>query len=215
MATAELVSMPRGAVALLVFAHGAGAGMRHEFMEDVAARLAGSGIGTLRYEFPYMAAKSRRIDPEPKLLATVEAALVRGRELAGDLPLFAGGKSMGGRMTSRLLAKKPELAPGVAGLVFFGFPLHPANEPARTRGDHLFDVDRPMLFLQGNRDALSDNDLIRDVTSELGGRATLAKIEAADHGFAVLKRSGRTGDEVRDELVRLTRAFVDQHAGAR
>lgn len=184
--------------ALYVMAHGAGAGMRHVFLEVVAERLATRGIATLRYQFPYVEQGGRRPDREPVLLATVRAAVAAGREAAGGVPLLAGGKSMGGRMTSRAAAAEP-LA-GVSGLVFLGFPLHPAGRPGVSRADHLAKVPLPMLFVQGTRDALADLDLLRPVLERLGPRATLRMIEHGDHMFHVLKRSGRTGDDVLDEL---------------
>lgn len=184
--------------ALYVLAHGAGAGMRHAFMESIAQRLAAQGTGTLRYQFPYTEQGGRRPDPEPVLLATVRAAVAAGRDAAGGLPLLAGGKSMGGRMTSRAAATAA-LA-GVAGLVFLGFPLHPAGQPGVSRADHLARVDLPMLFLQGTRDTLADLTLLKPVVERLGERATLRVIEHADHMFHVLKRSGRTDEQVLDEL---------------
>ncbi len=193
-----LLLTPARPSALYVFAHGAGAGMRHPFMEAIAQRLAALGIGTLRYQFLYAEQGARRIDPEPVLLDTVCAAVEAGREAAGDLPLLAGGKSMGGRLTSRAAAAAP--LPGVAGLVFLGFPLHPAGQPAVSRAEHLAKVELPMLFLQGTRDALADLALLRPVTERLGERATLRVIEHADHSFHVLKRSGRTDEQVLDEL---------------
>ena len=167
-------------------------------MESIAQRLAARGIGTLRYQFPYTEQGGRRPDPEPVLLATVRAAVAAGREAADDLPLLAGGKSMGGRMTSRAAAAGP--LPGIVGLVFLGFPLHPAGQPGVTRADHLGKVDIPMLFLQGSRDTLADLTLLRPVLERLGKRATLRVIEHADHSFHVLKRSGRTDEQVLDEL---------------
>jgi predicted alpha/beta-hydrolase family hydrolase len=197
-----LLIMPAGARALYVLAHGAGAGMRHPFMESIARRLAAQRIATLRYQFGYMEPRAGsgrgRIDPEPVLLATVRAAVATGREAAGGLPLLAGGKSMGGRMTSRAAAAAP--LEGVAGLVFVGFPLHPAGQPGTSRADHLTQVELPMLFLQGTRDALADLALLRPVLERLGPGATLRVIEHADHAFHVLKRSGRTDAEVLDEL---------------
>jgi len=193
-----LLLRPARPSALYVLAHGAGAGMRHPFMGSIAHRLAALGIGTLRYHFPYAEQGARRIDPEPVLLDTVRAAVEAGREAAGDLPLLAGGKSMGGRMTSRAAAAAP--LPGVAGLVFLGFPLHPAGQPAVSRADHLAKVELPMLFLQGTRDALADLTLLEPVVGRLGERATLRVIEHADHSFHVLKRSGRTDEQVLDEL---------------
>lgn len=189
---------PKGARACLAFAHGAGAGMRHAFLASMAERLAARGIATFRYQFPYAEKGGRRPDPQPILLATVRSAVAAAAEAAGGLPLFAGGKSMGGRMTSLAAAKDP--LPGVRGLVFFGFPLHPAGRPSAERGEHLAQVALPMLFLQGTRDALADLDLLRPVCERLGARATLHVVEDADHSFHVPKRSGRTDDETQDEL---------------
>jgi uncharacterized protein len=193
-----LLVMPARARALYVLAHGAGAGMRHAFMEAIAQRLAGLRIGTLRYQFPYAERGGHRPDPEPILLATVRAAVAAGIAAAGGLPVLAGGKSMGGRMTSRAAAAQP-LA-GVAGLVFLGFPLHPAGQPGTSRADHLARVALPMLFLQGTRDTLADLALLKPVLEALGARATLRVIEGADHSFHVLKKSGRADDQVLDEL---------------
>jgi len=195
--SALLLAPPRMS-ALYVLAHGAGAGMRHAFMEAIAQRLAARGIGTLRYQFPYSEKGGKRIDPEPVLLATVRAAVAAGREAAGDLPLLAGGKSMGGRMTSRAAASAP--LPGVAGLVFLGFPLHPAGQPGVSRADHLAKVSLPLLFLQGTRDTLADLALLRPVLERLGDRATLRVFEEADHSFHVRKKSGHTDEQVLDEL---------------
>lgn len=205
-----ILTRPARARALYVLAHGAGLGMRHPFMEDIAVRLAARGIGTLRYQFPYAEAGARRPDPEPTLLATVRAAVAAGREAAGALPLFAGGKSMGGRMTSRAAAAEP--LPGVSGLVFLGFPLHPAGEPGISRADHLDRVLVPMLFLQGTRDALADLERLRPVIERLGPRATLRVIEGGDHSFHVLKRSGRTDDEVLEELAAATSGWLGERA---
>lgn len=194
-----LLLAPPAMRALYVLAHGAGAGMRHPFMEAIARRLAARGVGTLRYQFPYMEpGRGRRIDPEPVLFAAVRAAVAAGRDAAGGRPLLAGGKSMGGRMTSRAAAA--EALEGVAGLCFLGFPLHPAGRPGTSRAEHLNDVTLPLLFLQGTRDTLADLELLRPVLARLGGRVTLRVIEGADHSFHVLKRSGRTDDEVLDEL---------------
>ena len=193
-----LLLRPAGAWALLAFAHGAGAGMRHSFMERAASALADRGIATLRYQFPYMEQRTRRPDPPGILHATVRAAVARAREEAAGLPLLAGGKSLGGRMTSGAAAGRP--LDGVAGLVFFGFPLHPARQPAISRADHLDRVGIPMLFLQGTRDDLADLPLMTGVAERLGERATLHVVDGADHAFAVLKRSGRTDAEVLAEL---------------
>ena len=193
-----LLLFPARSNSLFVLAHGAGAGMRHAFMEAIAQRLAARGVATLRYQFPYTERGGRRIDPEPLLLATVRAAVAAGLEAAGTLPLIAGGKSMGGRITSRAAAATP--LQGVSGLAFLGFPLHPAGRPSITRAAHLAQVSIPLLFLQGTRDALADLGLLEPVVEKLGGRATLRVIEGADHMFHVLKRSGRTDEQVLDEL---------------
>lgn len=205
-----LLLLPASARALCVLAHGAGAGMRHAFMESVAGRLATRGIATLRYQFPYTERGSRRIDPEPVLLDAVRAAVAAGRAEAGGLPLFAGGKSMGGRMTSRAAAAEP--LEGVAGLVFLGFPLHPAGRPGVSRAAHLERVEVPMLFLQGTRDALADLTLLRPVVERLGARATLHEVEHADHMFQVLKRSGRTNEAVLDELADAVAGWREERA---
>jgi len=203
-----LLLMPGKPRSLYVLAHGAGAGMRHSFMTSIAERLAAQGIGTLRYQFPYTEKGSRRIDPEPVLLATVRAAVAASREAAAGLPLLAGGKSMGGRMTSRAAAA--EALVGVSGLVFLGFPLHPAGQPGVSRADHLAKVTVPMLFLTGTRDTLADLTLLRPVVERLGERATLRVIEHADHMFHVLKRSGRTEEEVLDELAMAVTEWLEK-----
>lgn len=189
---------PTDSRALYVLAHGAGAGMRHRFMEAVAQSLATRGVATLRYQFPYVEAGGRRPDPPGVLEATVRAAVATARESAPDLPLVAGGKSLGGRMTSNAMARRS--LEGVLGLVFLGFPLHPAKQPGVTRAEHLARVESPMLFLQGTRDALADLGLITSVCSSLGPRATLHVVDGADHSFSVLKRSGRGDGEVMEEL---------------
>jgi len=201
-----LLVRPPDAIALYVLAHGAGADMHHHFMVDFADALARERVATLRYQFPYSEAGARRIDPKPILLATVRSAIACAREHAGDLPLLAGGKSMGGRMTS-LTASALPLA-GVRALVFAGFPLHPAKQPATDRATHLAEVTVPMLFLQGTRDELAELELLRPVVTRLGARATLHVVEGADHGFAVLKRSGRTNADVLAELARTVASFV-------
>jgi predicted alpha/beta-hydrolase family hydrolase len=193
-----MLHRPDGAWATCVLAHGAGAGMRHRFMERIAGALGDRGLATLRYQFPYVEAGSRRPDAPGVLEATVRAAVATARELTPDLPLVAGGKSLGGRMTSGAMARAP--LEGVRGLVFLGFPLHPAKQPGTARADHLERVKVPMLFLQGTRDDLADLDLITAVCAALGERATLQVVPGADHSFAVLKRSGRTDAEVLEEL---------------
>jgi hypothetical protein len=189
---------PSDAIALLLFAHGAGAGMRDAFMTDLAGLLAERRIATFRYQFPSMERGSRRPDPEPVRLATVEAAHEQARTLEPALPCFAGGKSMGGRMSS-LCAARGGLD-GVRGLVFFGFPLHPEGEPGTSRGDHLARVALPMLFLQGTRDRLADLSLLEPLVAGLGARATLCAIADADHSFRVPRRTGRSREDVLREL---------------
>lgn len=197
-----LMLRPDEATALLVFGHGAGAGMRHPFMAAVAERLADRGVATLRYQFPYMERRTGRPDPQPILLATVRAALDAAQGLAPDLPRYAGGKSMGGRMTSLALSESPApgVLPGVLGLVLFGFPLHAPGRREVQRAAHLSQVAVPLLFLQGTRDHLADLGLLRPVVAALGDRARLHVVDSADHGFHVLKRSGRGDAEVLDEL---------------
>jgi predicted alpha/beta-hydrolase family hydrolase len=183
-------------------AHGAGAGMRHGFMEQVSDRLNDRGIATLRYQFPYMEQGSRRPDPPGVLHATVRAAIRRGAELMPATPLLAGGKSLGGRMTSQVMAN--DALPSVRGLVFLGFPLHRPGQPSTERADHLDRVSVPMLFLQGTRDSLADLGLMRTVCDRIGVRAELHVVEGGDHSFKVLKRSGRTDTAVLDELADAT-----------
>ncbi len=192
------VVRPERAWCVLVFAHGAGAGMHHPFMEGVAERLAHRGVATLRYEFPYMARGSKAPDRPPVLLETVRAAVAQCGEAAPDLPALAGGKSMGGRMTSTAAVEGG--LPGVRGLAFFGFPLHAAGRPSAQRGAHLSDVGLPMLFLQGTRDKLADLELLEPLIDSIRPRPDLHVVEGADHGFHVLKRSGRTDAEVLDVL---------------
>ena len=182
-----------------MLAHGAGTDMRHTFMEDLSQALAANQIATLRYNFPYKE-KLGRGGPNKRgvLTATVRAAAGAAARAAPDLPLFAGGKSMGGRMTSLASSEGP--LPKVKGLVFFAFPLHPAGKPATERADHLSLVEAPMLFLQGPRDTLATPELLGPVIKRLGKRASLHMVEGADHGFKVLKRSGRTEEEVILEL---------------
>ncbi len=193
-----LLTRPSDARVLYVLAHGAGAGMRHRFMEAIVSALAQRGIASLRYQFPYTEAGARRPDPPAVLEATVRAAVAAAVQTAPDLPLIAGGKSMGGRMTSGAAARGP--LPGVQGLVFLGFPLHRPKQPGEERAAHLSQVTLPMLFLQGTRDELADLGLITGVCARLGPLATLHVVDGADHGFAVLTRSGRTDAEVLEEL---------------
>jgi predicted alpha/beta-hydrolase family hydrolase len=205
--TIETVSgialIPDGAVALFVYAHGAGAPMKHPFMEASANQLAAHGVATLRFNFVYSEAGSKRPDRQPLAVAAIRAAVSHARTLT-DLPVYAGGKSFGGRMSSH--ANLKEL--GVQGLIFVGFPLHAPGKPGLARGEHLAEVGLPMLFLQGTRDTLAKLELIEELTSGLPS-ATLHVVDGADHGFHVLKRSGRTDDEVITELAQTTRTWVD------
>lgn len=197
-AVSGLLLQPPSARALLALGPGAGAGMQHRFLTGVATRLAARRVATLRFQFPYMERGARRPDPAPVLLATVRVALAAAEERANGLPLFAGGKSMGGRMTSLALAERPH--PGIRGLVFFGFPLHAPGRRDASRAAHLAALGLPMLFLQGTRDHLADRALIGALVADLGPAASLHLIEGADHGFHMLKRSGRSDEEVLDEL---------------
>jgi predicted alpha/beta-hydrolase family hydrolase len=201
-----LLIQPKDARACLVFAHGAGAGMTHSFMEQAAAGLAGRGIATLRYQFPYMEKASKRPDSPVIAHAAVRAAVAEAARHCPGLPLIAGGKSFGGRMTSQAQAKAP-LA-GVRGLAFFGFPLHAAGKPSIDRADHLTDVHVPMLFLQGTNDKLAELQLLKPVVEKLKPLATLHVIEAADHSFHVPARSGRNDREVMSEILDALAAWV-------
>ena len=202
-----LLNMPAAAKACLVLAHGAGAGMRHSFLQAVADGLAAQHVATLRYDFPYMAKGSRRPDSPKVATACVRAAVTEAAALAPKLPLFAGGKSFGGRMTSTAQAETP--LPGVWGLVFLGFPLHAAKAPATQRAAHLAGIAVPMLFLQGSRDALAEAPLVEAEVQKLGARATLAMTQDADHSFHVPKRSGRTDVEVMDSLLNTVAEWIE------
>jgi uncharacterized protein len=193
-----LVQLPARAKSLLVLAHGAGAGVNHPFLATLARDLAELQIATLRYNFPYMEQRRRSPDREPVATAAVAAAVGAASAEAPKLPLFAGGKSFGGRMTSTAAANG--LLANVSGLVFFGFPLHPPNQAGTNRAEHLSRVKQPMLFLQGTRDAFADLKLLRPVVASLGSRATLHLIEGADHSFHLPKSAGRTDAEVLREL---------------
>lgn len=186
-------------IAVYVFAHGAGAGMTHKFMDAVAAGLAARRIATLRYQFPYMERGSKRPDSPAVAHATVRAAVTAASAGLPGLPLIAGGKSFGGRMTSQAQAAIP--LPSVHGLCFFGFPLHPAGKPATERGAHLAQIDVPMLFLQGTRDALADVSLIEPLIASLAPRATVHLVTDADHSFHVPARSGRKDAQVLEEIL--------------
>jgi len=202
-----LLVRPADARFLYVLAHGAGAGMRHPFLEAISQRLAEREIATLRYQFPYMEQRARRPDPPAVAAAAVRAAVMEAARAAPGLPLVAGGKSFGGRMTSTAQAGEP--LPGVRGLVFLGFPLHPPGRPGNERAEHLAQVQVPMLFLQGTRDDFADLKLLRPLVKRLGARATLHLVDGGDHSFKVLKKSGRTEADVMTELVRAIVEWTD------
>jgi uncharacterized protein len=195
-----ILMRPENARWLIALAHGAGADMHHAFMSGVAQSLAKHGIASFRYQFPYMEQGRKAPNPQSILLKTVRSAVAAAREHAGDLPLLAGGKSLGGRMTST--AASQEELPGVRGIVFFGFPLHAPGNPSDERGEHLFKIRLPMLFLQGTRDKLADLGLMRPMCDRLQeqGQTRLHVIEGGDHSFHVPKKSGRNDEDVLEEL---------------
>ncbi len=202
-----LLQTPSEARACYVLAHGAGAGMDHPFLATVAAELAKRRIATLRYQFPYMERRAKRPDPPQLAQATVRAAVSLARDLVPDLPLIAGGKSFGGRMTSQAQATAP--LGGVRGLAFLGFPLHPAGRPSQDRAKHLFDVQIPMLFLQGTRDTLASLEQLEPLCEALGGRATLNLFADADHSFHVPARTGRKDAQVLGDVLDALAAWLD------
>ena len=208
-----LLLRPDNANCLLVFAHGAGAGMHHPFMEHLAVQLAGCGVATLRYHFPYMQHQRKRPDPPAVVTATVRAAVAAASETAPGLPLLAGGKSFGGRMTSLTVAdERSAPSPGIAsvrGLVFLGFPLHPAGRPGMQRAEHLARVRIPLLFLQGTRDTLADLALLRPLCDTRVTLSTLHVVDGGDHSFHVLRRFGKTDADVLVELARTVAVWAD------
>ena len=201
-----LLLRPDDAKALYVFAHGAGAGMTHRAMESNAQGLAARAIATLRYQFPYMEKGGKRVDPPKVAHAAVRAAVAEAAKLAPDLPLFAGGRSFGGRMTSQAQAETP--LPGVRGLAFLGFPLHPAGRPGTDRAGHLSQVRIPMLFVSGSRDALAELDLLGPVVAGLGDRAALHLVREADHSFKVAAKTGRTPADAEAEALDALAAWI-------
>lgn len=202
-----LLVRPPLARACYVLAHGAGAGMTHPSMETIASGLGERGIATLRYQFPYMEKAGKRPDPPAVAHAAVRAAVAEAARCCPNLPLIAGGKSFGGRMTSQAQAIAP--LSGVRGLAFLGFPLHPAGKPASDRAKHLAAIKIPMLFLQGTRDGLAELGLLEPVVKSLGRSATLHRVQEADHSFHVLKRSGRNDREVMNEVLDALAAWLD------
>jgi hypothetical protein len=207
LSVSGLLDGPARPRAVYVLAHGAGAGMTHPFMASIAAGLAERGIATLRYQFPYMEQGGKRPDPPKRAQAAVRAAVAAAARLLPKLPLIAGGKSFGGRMTSQ--AQAEDALPGVAGLAFLGFPLHAAGKPSRERGAHLLKIKVPMLFLQGTRDALASLDELKPLVKSLGKRATLTLFDDADHSFHVPARSGRTDTQVRGEMLDALAAWIE------
>ena len=201
---------PHDARLLYVLAHGAGAGMRHHFLAQAADVFAARGIATYRYEFPYMQAGKSRPDPPGVAEAAVRAAVVAAARRAPELPLIAGGKSFGGRMTSQAQAREP--LPDVRGLVFLGFPLHAPGRPGTARAEHLASVKVPMLFLQGTHDEFAQLDLLQEVVTKLGDRATLHLIDEGDHSFKVPKRTGKTESDVMNELADTVSEWTAKHA---
>jgi predicted alpha/beta-hydrolase family hydrolase len=206
-----LLQAPPRPRACYVLAHGAGAGMTHPFMAAAAGGLAQRGIASLRYQFPYMEQRNKRPDPPKLAQATVRAAVAEAARAMPGLPLIAGGKSFGGRMTSQAQAATP--LPGVRGLAFLGFPLHPAGRPSRERGKHLFDVRIPMLFLQGTRDALASLAELEPLCAALGPRARLKLCDDADHSFHVPRRCGRTDEQALAEVLDALAAWIDEADG--
>lgn len=201
---------PRGATAALVLAHGAGAGMTHKHMEAASDGLAARGIAVFRFNFAYMERGSKRPDTAPVAHAAVRAAVAHAKKLAGDLPLFAGGRSFGARMTSQ--AQALEALPGVKGLAFFAWPLHPAGKPGTDRAEHLAAIKLPMLFLQGAADDLAETKLLKPVVAGLGKRAKLHLVDHADHSFHVPAKSGRKDAEVMDEILDVAAAWMGKHS---
>jgi predicted alpha/beta-hydrolase family hydrolase len=197
---------PANAFAAYVMAHGAGAGMRHRFMQGMAEALAAAGVATLRFDFPYTEKRRRRPDPQPVLEAYVRSACAEAGELAPELPLFAGGKSMGGRMSSNAAAREP--LPGVRGLVFLGFPLHARKSPSLARAEHLRAVELPLLFVQGTRDELAEIGRVRELAASLGSRATLHELAGGDHSFALPKSAGRSEAEIHAALAAAIAAWM-------
>jgi predicted alpha/beta-hydrolase family hydrolase len=199
---------PPDAKAILVLAHGAGAGMNHPFMESLASKLAGKSIAVFRYNFPYIENKRRSPDVPNILMSAVKSAALKASELY-SLHVFAGGKSLGGRMTSNAASKNMLL--GIKGIIFFGFPLHAPGKPSSDRAEHLYSVNSPMLFIQGTRDKLADLSLLNPVIKKIGDKASLHIIDGADHSFHVSKSSGRNDEEALDEIADAAGEWIIRH----
>jgi predicted alpha/beta-hydrolase family hydrolase len=206
-----LLDAPDAPSVLYVLAHGAGAGMRHPFLASVAARLAARGVATLRYQFPYMEAGKHRVDSPDVAVEAVRAAVSAAARLLPGVPIVAGGKSFGGRMTSEAQSRGPLAA--VRGLAFLGFPLHPPGKPGLSRAEHLRRVGIPMLFLQGTRDEFATLELLQGVVASLAPQATLELFEDGDHSFSVRKASGRTNAQVLDALCETLVAWAGRVCG--
>ena len=208
-----LLSRPDNSRALIVLAHGAGANMLHQHMQSITAALAQQGLATLRFNFPYMEAGGKRTDSKPVCIETISGAVNLANELASDLPLFLGGHSFGGRMSSHAIAEgdvSGQTFEGCRGLIYFSFPLHASKKPAIKRADHLYNITLPMLFLSGTRDSLAERELLEDVTRKIPN-AELHWLETADHGFKILKRSRQSAEDVYQEAARVAASFVDKH----
>lgn len=207
-----ILNLSMNAEKLLILAHGAGAGMRHSFMEKVSSYLADEGVATFRFNFPYSEKNLKRPDPAPILMETIRSAVAIAEDIVKDISVFVGGKSMGGRMSSMASASEKTLI-GVKGLVFFGFPLHAPGKPSRDRAEHLYNVKTPMLFLQGTRDKLADLELLKPIISDINKLATLHIIEGADHSFSILKSDSRKNDDVLKELAKVTSEWMSMIIG--
>ena len=202
-----IIYEPPNHEAVLVFAHGAGAGMNHPFMESLASKLAGKNITVFRYNFPYIEQKKKSPDPPNILMACIKSAVLKAQELY-SLPVFAGGKSLGGRMTSNAASKN--MLAGIKGIIFFGFPLHAPGRASNERAEHLYDVNVPMLFLQGTKDKLADLDLLTPVIKKIGDEARLHIIEGADHSFHVPKSTCKNDEDILNELAEKSREWINK-----
>jgi predicted alpha/beta-hydrolase family hydrolase len=207
------LSRPDDSRALIVLAHGAGANMLHQHMQSITSALERQGLATLRFNFPYMEAGGKRTDSKPVCIEAISNAVDLANTLASDLPLFLGGHSFGGRMSSHAIDERNaygEIFDRCRGLIYFSFPLHPSKKPDIKRADHLYSIKIPMLFLSGTRDSLADSELLEDVSHRIPN-AELHWLDTADHGFKILKRSRQSAEDVYQEAARVTASFVDKH----